>query len=129
MRVQFNAKEGSESRPLELIHTDVCGPLKKNSLRAEQYFILFIDDFTRMCQISLLKYKEEEFEGFFKALVENELDLKIKCLKSDRGGEYISNEFFDFLEQYGIKRKFYIARTPQQNGVVERMKRTIQEMA
>ena len=54
---------------------------------------------------------------------------KIKCLRSDRGGEFISDEFFDFCEQHGIKRKFFVARTPQQNGMVERMNRTIQQMA
>ena len=84
-RVQFNAKEGSSSRPLELIHTDICGPMRKNSPHGEQYYILFIDDFSRMCWIGLLKHKDEAFEKFqiFKALVENEVDLKFKCLRYD----------------------------------------------
>ena len=104
-RVQFNAKKGSSSEPLELIHTDICGPVRKNSPHGEQYYILFIDDFSRMCWIGLLKHKDEAFEKFqiFKALVENELDLKIKCLRFDRGGEYTSNEFLEFCEQHGIK--------------------------
>ena len=54
-RVQFNAKEGSSSRPLQLIHTDICGLVRKNSPRGEQYYILFIDDFSRMCWIGFLK--------------------------------------------------------------------------
>jgi len=84
-----------------------------------------------MCWISLLKNKDEAFEKFkaFKALVENESDRKIKCLKSDRGGEFIQDEFFDFFEQHGIKRQFFIARTPQQNAVVERMNIIVQQMA
>jgi len=84
-----------------------------------------------MCWIGLLKHKDEEFEKFkaFDALVKNELDRKIKCLRSDQGGEFISDEFFDFCEQHGIKSQFSIARTPQQNGVVERMNRTVQQMA
>jgi len=67
-----------------------------------------------MCWIGLLKHKDEAFEKFqaFNALVENESDQKIKCLKSDRGGEFISDEFFDFCEQHGIKREFSTARTP-----------------
>ena len=105
--------------------------MRKRSPHGEQYYILFIDDFSRMCWIGLLKHKDEAFKKFqiFKALVENELDLKIKCLRSDRGGEYISDEFFDFCEQHGIKRQFSVAGTPQQNGVAERMNRAVQQMA
>ena len=64
--------------------------MRKNSPRGEEYYILFIDDFSRMCWIGLLKHKDEAFEKFqiFKSLVENELDLKIKCLRSDQGGEF-----------------------------------------
>ena len=87
------------------------------SPRIEEYFILFIDDFPRMCWIGLLKHKYEAFEKFkaFKALVENVSDRKIKFLGSDRGGEFTSDEFFDFCEQHGIKTKFSTTRTPQQN--------------
>eukprot|EP00253_Pinus_taeda_P004698 PITA_04698 len=83
------------------------------------------------CQIGLLKHKDEAFENFqaFKALVETESDRKIKCLRSDRGGEFILDELFDFCEQHGIEREFSTTRTPQQNGVVERMNKTVQESA
>eukprot|EP00253_Pinus_taeda_P030653 PITA_30653 len=84
-----------------------------------------------MCWIGLLKHKYEAFEKFkaFKALAENESHRKIKCLKSDRGGESTMDEFFDFYEQHGIKRQLSTVRTPQQNGVVERMNITVQQMA
>jgi transposase InsO family protein len=62
-------------------------------------------------------------------MIENEMDSKIKCLRSDNGGEFISKEFMDYCRRHGIKKKFSIARTPQQNEVVERKNRTIQEMA
>ena len=93
--------------------------------------MLFIDDFSIMCWIGHLKHKDEAFEKFkaFKALIENESDCKIKCLRSVLGGEFTSDEFFDFCEERGIKRKFSTTRTPQQNGVVERMNRTMQQMA
>eukprot|EP00253_Pinus_taeda_P033627 PITA_33627 len=130
-RTNFTEKEGSASRPLELVHTDICGPTRKRSPRGEEYFILFIDDFSRMCCIGLMKYKDEAFEKFktFKALVENESDHRIKCLRSDRGGEFISDEFFDFCKEHGIRREFSTARTPKKNGVVERMNRMVQQMA
>jgi transposase InsO family protein len=57
------------------------------------------------------------------------MDLKIKCLRLDRGGEFTSDEFNSYYEKHGIKRWFSIARTPQQNIVVERMNKTIQEMS
>jgi transposase InsO family protein len=62
-------------------------------------------------------------------MVENEMDSKIKCLRYDNGGEFSSKEFMDYYNSHKIKSKFSIARTPQQNGVVERKNMTVQEMA
>jgi len=78
-----------------------------------------------------MKHKDEALKKFksFKALAENESDHKIKCLRSDRGGEFTSNEFFNFCEEHGIRREYSTVRTAQQNGVVERMNRTVQQMA
>ena len=80
--------------------------MRKKSLRGEEYYILFIDDYSRMCWIGFIKHKDQALEKFqsFKALAENESDLKIKCLRSDRGGEYTSEEFLEFCEKHGIKR-------------------------
>jgi hypothetical protein len=78
-----------------------------------------------------LKEKSEEFEKFkeFKAYVENETDLKIKCLRSDNGGVFTSKEFNNFFEDHGIKRQFSTPITPQHNGVVERKNIIFQEDA
>jgi transposase InsO family protein len=75
-----------------------------------------------MTWVFFLKEKSEAFEKFkiFKVHVENETNLKIKCLRLDNGGEFISNEFNKFCETHGIKRYFSDPRTPRQNGVVER---------
>jgi transposase InsO family protein len=62
-------------------------------------------------------------------MVENEMDSRIKCLRSDNGGEFNSKEFMDYCSSHGIKRQFSIARTSQQNGIVERKNKTVQEMA
>jgi transposase InsO family protein len=100
-------------------------------LKGEKYFMLLVDDYTRMTAVCFLRKKSEAFENFkiYKEMVENEIDSKIKCLRSDNGGEFTSKEFMDFCSKHGIKRKFFIARTPQQNGVVERKNMTVQEMA
>lgn len=118
-------------KPLELIHIDICGPTRTKGMQGEMYFMLLIDEYSRMTWVTFLKEKSEAFEKFkeFKALVESEIGIKIKFLRSDRGGEFTSYEFDDFCENHGIKRYYFSARTPQKNGVVERKNRTFQEMA
>jgi transposase InsO family protein len=93
--------------------------------------MLLVDDYIRMTVVLFLKNNSEAFEKFniYKEMVENEMDLRIKCLIYDNGGDFTSKEFMDYCNNHRIKRQFSIARTPQQNGVVERKNKTIQEMA
>ncbi|KAE8709398.1 Agamous-like MADS-box protein AGL6 [Hibiscus syriacus] len=123
--------ETRAKKPLELIHTDVCGPIKPSSLGNNNYFLLFIDDFSRKTWVYFLKQKSEVFEVFkkFKAAVERESGRKIKAMRSDRGGEFTSREFQEFCEANGIRRPMTVPRSPQQNGVAERKNRTILDMA
>ena len=62
-------------------------------------------------------------------MVENEMDSKIKCLISDNGGEFTSKEFMYYYSSHGINRQFFVAKTPQRNGVVEKKNMTVQKMA
>ena len=73
-RVEFKTKEHSTTRPLELVHSDLCGPTRSKGLNGEEYFMLLIDDFTRMTWVCLLKKKSKAFVYFkiFKELAENE---------------------------------------------------------
>jgi transposase InsO family protein len=89
--------------------------------------MLLFDDYTRMTTVCFHKNKSEAFENFkiYKEMVENEMDSRIKCLRLDNGGEFTSNKFMDYCNNHGIKRQFSIARTPQQNGVVERKNRIV----
>jgi hypothetical protein len=130
-KTRFKSKEYSTTKPLEIVHTDLVGPTTKKGLKGERYFMLLVVDYTRMTAVFFLKKKSEAFENFkiYKEMVENEMDSRIKCLRSDNGGEFTSKEFMDYCNNHGIKRQFFIARTPQHNGVVERKNRTIQEMA
>jgi transposase InsO family protein len=93
--------------------------------------MLLVDDYTRMTVVFFLKNKSEAFENFkiYKEMVENEMDSRIKSLRSDNGVEFTSKEFMDYCNNHGIKRQFFVARTPQQNGVVERKNKIVQEMA
>ena len=123
-------KPWRETTPLELIHSDLCGPMQTPSLGKSHYFITFIDDFSIKIWVYFLKYKSEAFEIFkkFKALVEKQGGHYIKVLSTIRGGEYILNEFLNFCNEHGIKKQFTTRYTPQQNGVAERKNRTIQEL-
>jgi transposase InsO family protein len=75
-----------------------------------------------MNAVFFLRNKSEAFKHFkiYKEIVETEMDLKIKCLRLDNGGEFTSKEFMDFCGELGIKRQFSTTKTPQQNRVVER---------
>ncbi|KAA0053129.1 integrase [Cucumis melo var. makuwa] len=117
------------SKPLELIHTDLCGPMRTTTNGGNRYFITFIDDFSRKLWIYFLKEKSEALVCFksFKAFTENQSGYKIKTLRSDRGGEYIA--FGNFFKEQGIHHQMKARMTPQQNGVAERKNRTIMEMA
>ncbi|GJY75133.1 retrotransposon protein, putative, ty1-copia subclass [Tanacetum coccineum] len=97
------------------IHTDVCGPLRHVSRQGASYFITFTDDYSHYGYVYLLKHKHEVFETFkvFKNEVENQLGKTIKALRSDQGGEYISQEFKDYLKACGIVQQFTPLYTPQ----------------
>ncbi|GJQ95446.1 putative ribonuclease H-like domain-containing protein [Tanacetum coccineum] len=115
---------------LGLIHTDVCGPFKIMSRQGAYYFVTFTDDFSRYGYVYLLKHKHEVFETFkvFKKEVENQLGKTIKSLRSDRGGEYMSQEFLNHLKDHEIISHRTPPYTPQHNGVSERRNQTLLDM-
>ena len=119
------------NKPLQLVHADVCGSIKPSSLGKNNYFLLFIDDFSRKTWIYFLKQKSEVFGAFkkFKAFVEKQSDQEIKALRSDRGGEFTSNEFKEFCETNGIHCPLTVPRSPQQDGVAEKKNWSILNMA
>ncbi|KAL0332223.1 UNVERIFIED_CONTAM: Retrovirus-related Pol polyprotein from transposon TNT 1-94 [Sesamum calycinum] len=114
---------------LELIHTDVCGPMRTPSHEQNRYFILFIDDYSRMTWVYFMREKSEVFKVFkkFKNLVEKQSGRSIKVLRSDRGKEYNNSEFDKFCEEEGIEHQTTVSYNPQQNGVSERKNRTVMD--
>jgi transposase InsO family protein len=105
--------------------------MRITSWEGHMYFVIFIDDFSRKVWVYFMWHKSEMFAKFklWKAEVENQTGKKVKCLKTDNDTEYTNNEFRDFCEQQGIKRHFTVRKTSQQNGVVERMNKSIAERA
>ncbi|MCP3664820.1 MAG: DDE-type integrase/transposase/recombinase [Gammaproteobacteria bacterium] len=116
---------------LEKWHVDLMGPFEIKSVGGKSYCMVVVDDFSRYVWVRFLAQKSDAFEAFRKLLLEeeNQKDRKLKCLRSDRGGEFINKPFSDFLEQRGVRRELSVAEAKQQNGVAERMNRTLMERA
>jgi hypothetical protein len=131
-RNQFKSKSPtSTEKPLQLIHMDLCGPSRQEGIGKENYFMLVIDDYSRLTWVSFHKEKAEAFEKFkiFKDLTKNQTGKRLKAVRSDKGREFMSSDFKEFCDKNGIKREYTILGTPQQNGVVERQNITLQQMA
>ncbi|XP_024006852.1 uncharacterized protein LOC112083381 [Eutrema salsugineum] len=131
VKVQHKAlSETRTSRILKLMHMDLMGPISTENINGERYIFVMVDDFSRYTLVSFLREKSEA-ASCFKILA---LQLKnekggIVQIRSDHGGEFQSEVFEQFCHSQGIRHQFSAPRTPQQNGVVERKNRTLQEMA
>lgn len=112
------------------IHSDICGPMPKQSYGGARYMITFIDDYSRYATVYCIKSKSDAFKSFveYKELMERQTGNKLKILRTDNGKEYMNSEFDSYLKKCGIKRESSVCYSPSQNGVAERMNRTIVEM-
>ena len=130
-RTPFVSSSTEATELLELIHSDVCGKISEKSIGGAQYFLTFTDHKSRYTWTYFLKSKDEVFNRFieWKALVENATGKSIKVLRTDNGGEYTSTVFQNYLKKEGIRHELTIPKTPEQNGVAERLNRTLVEMA
>ena len=105
------------SEPLGLVHSDVCGKINTKSCTGAEYFLTFTYDKTRYAWVYPLKQKSEvDISGH-----------KLKTLRTDNGGEFNSNEFENYLKSEGVKYESSVQKTQEQNGVAERLNRTLIE--
>lgn len=132
-RLPFNQVKDKSyiTRPLFVVHSDVCGPITPPSIDNHNYFVLFVDQFTHYCVTYLITYKSDVFSCFkdFVAKSEAKFNSKLVNLYCDNGGEYLSTEMKNYCVEKGISYHLTVPRTPQLNGVSERMVRTITERA
>ena len=115
----FNAKGYKAKDLLELVHSDVCCPISIQARGGYEYFITFINDYSRFGYVYLMKRKSKAFKKFkeFRGEVENQLGKRIRAIRSAHGGEYLLRDFKDYLTENRIISQFIAPRTPQQNGV------------
>lgn len=121
-------KHTSQS-PLDYIHSDLWGPAPVSSVGGGRYYMSIVDDYSRKVWLFVLKEKSEACKKFKEwcCSVETEIGSAVKCLRTDNGLEFLSKEFDDFCKGKGIKRHRTVPLNPQQNGVAERVNRTIME--
>ena len=124
----FPSSTSCAAFPLQLVHTDVHGPMPRTATGME-YWSTFVDDNTRLYGVATMKAKSMTFPEFkrFKAWAENRTHRRIGILRDDKGGEYMSNSMRDFCNAEGIERQHTMRNRPQQNGVAERFNRTLEE--
>ncbi|KAJ9539011.1 hypothetical protein OSB04_031744 [Centaurea solstitialis] len=123
-------EQGSKS-PLSLIHMDLCAPMKIVSLAGKKYVLVIVDDFSRYTWTKFLKTMDETSEliiNFIKA-VQVQLKLPVQTVRTDNGTEFKNQVLKGFYNSLGITQIFSAARTPEQNGAVERRNRTLVEAA
>lgn len=130
-RLPFRSSDTKTSALLELVHSDLCGPIEVESLGGSKYFLTFLDDFSRKVFVYMLKKKSEVAAKFveFKQLVENQTGSRIRILRSDNGKEYCNNELSTILKKSGIQHQLTATYSPQQNGKAERLNRSLVEKA
>jgi len=116
----------------ERVHTDLWGPAQTMSMMGCSYYISFTDDYSRETKVQFLKHKSEALTAFkqYEANVSRQNPgVKLRKVRSDHGGEYLSAEFDKHLKDQGIERELTVHHSPQQNGVAERLNRTLVEHA
>ena len=127
----INEKSNKQSDHI-IIHSDLVGPMRTESLGSNaKYILTYLCNQTEFSSVYLLKEKSEQLDKFkeFKSYYELLTNKKIKELRTDNGGEYMSIEFYKYLKENGIKHNTSVPYCPQSNGKAERLNRTIIEKA
>ncbi|CAM8925746.1 unnamed protein product [Rhodiola kirilowii] len=130
-RGSFHSKNAvSTARAFDLVHMDLCGPMRVQSRQGNRYVYVLVDDFSRYTWVIFIRSKDEVLDCFktWVKLAERKFSLKVKSIRSDHGTKFENGMFTAFCTDQGIDHNFSAPRTPQQNGVVERKNRTLEDM-
>ena len=125
----FKTTVHSTKGTLDYIHADLWGPSQIDSLDGAKYFLSLIDDYSKMVWVYPLKSKDQAYESFknWKMLIETHTNRKVKALRTDNGLEFCNKRFDELCARSGIMRHRTVSYTPQQNGLAERMNKTLIE--
>ncbi|GJY50631.1 retrovirus-related pol polyprotein from transposon TNT 1-94 [Tanacetum coccineum] len=123
--------EDTNQEKLYLLHMDLCGPMHVASVNGKRYILVIVDDYSRFTWIKFLASKDEALDFIIKFLkmIQVRLIAPVRNIRTDNGTEFVNQTLRDYYEQVGISHETSVARTPQQNGVVERRNRTLVQAA
>nr|GFA35917.1 retrovirus-related Pol polyprotein from transposon TNT 1-94 [Tanacetum cinerariifolium] len=123
--------EDTNQEKLYLLHMDLCGPMRVESVNGKNYILVIIDDYSRFTCVKFLRSKKEALDFFIKFLrmIQVRLKVLVRRIQTDNGIEFVNQTLRDYYEEVDISHKTSVAHSPQQNGVVERRNRTLIETA
>ncbi|GKB74231.1 retrovirus-related pol polyprotein from transposon TNT 1-94 [Tanacetum coccineum] len=123
--------EDTNQEKLYLLHMDLCGPMRVASVNGKKYILVIVDDFSRFTWVKFLRSKDEapDFIIKFLKMIQVRLKVPVRRIRTDNGTEFVNQTLREYYEKVGISHETSVARSPQQNGVVERRNRTLIEAA
>ncbi|GJT27578.1 retrovirus-related pol polyprotein from transposon TNT 1-94 [Tanacetum coccineum] len=131
-RKSFHTKTTpSSKRRLQLLHMDLCGPMRVESINGKKYVLVIVDDYSRYTWTHFLRSKDETPGVLidFLTLVQRGLHAQVTTVRTDKGTEFLNKSLHAYFAKEGIRHKMSIAQTPEQNGIVERRNHTLVEAA
>jgi len=128
-REPFPSSDSKSTKPLQLVHMDVCGPIQVDSLGGSRYFATYLDDFSRVSVVQPIDRKSDVYTTTLDVLAKLERlsGQRVRAVRTDGGGEYLSNALEDYFRKQGITHQVTVRYSPQQNGAAERLNRTLME--
>ncbi|GJU15625.1 retrovirus-related pol polyprotein from transposon TNT 1-94 [Tanacetum coccineum] len=120
---QPKAKDTNQEK-LYLLHMDLCGPMRVASINGKRYILVIVDDYSRFTWVRFLRTKDEAPEAIIKCIknIQFRLNATVCDVRTNNGTEFVNQTLREFYENVGISHQTSVARTPQQNGVIERRK-------
>nr|GFA03908.1 retrovirus-related Pol polyprotein from transposon TNT 1-94 [Tanacetum cinerariifolium] len=123
--------EDTNQEKLYLLHMDLCGPMRVESVNGKKYILVIVDDYSRFTWVKFLRSKDEtpDFIIKFLKMIQVRLKVSVRRIRTDNGTEFVNQTLRDYYEEVGISHEISVARSPRHNGVVERRNRTLIEAA
>ncbi|GKE71310.1 retrovirus-related pol polyprotein from transposon TNT 1-94, partial [Tanacetum coccineum] len=123
--------EDTNQEKLYLLHMDLCGQMRMASINGKRYILVIVDNYSRFIWVRFLRTKDEAPEAIIKCIknIQVRLNVTVRNVRIDNGTEFVNQTLHEFYENVGISHQTSVARTPQQNDVVERRNQTLVEAA